>query len=298
MAGLEFEGDLSQINDIQLKYIKSVIEQKGYTNNKVIVEPVGIAGDNYIANVKRIIVEDGKGGSFRIVAKIAPTQEIMRKMGNIEFMFRNEHIMYTIVLPKLTQLEIAADIPPAERLRYAACYGSSNDLPNEVILLEDLKVSDFIMLNRLKSISPDCVKSVLRNFALLHSSSYALKYKEREVFDEYKDSLFDAWAFIDSQEEVKTYFRNVELNAYKLVDSDVRKKAVNGALIGSLREISKMSKYEHNSKHAIILQGDAWTNNIMFKFDVSIFLQIHFYTILNTLTYVTLKTHLYSLAPK
>lgn len=269
MAGLKIEGDLSQISEPQLKYIRSVIEQRGFTNNKVTIEAIGKAGDNYVANVKRIIIDDGKGETFNIVAKVAPVQEMLRAVGNTELLFRNEHIMYTKVLPKLTQLEIAAGIPSQERLRYAACYGSSPDIPNEVILLEDLGKSDFTMLDRFKSLGPDCVQSVLKSFAILHSLSYALKYKEPEVFDEFKNSLFDMWGNLANMPEAVQQFKMMEANVSNIVNNDVHKKAIKGALLGAIKDLAKIGKYDQNSKHAIIQQGDSWNNNIMFKFDVS-----------------------------
>ncbi|MBN4724570.1 hypothetical protein H4F31_24640, partial [Escherichia coli] len=95
-----------------------------------------------------------------------------------ELMFRNEHVMYTAVLPKFTELQKDAGIPENEQLRYAKCYGSLSEPPNEVILLEDLKTVDFTMLDRFQPLSNNCVKSVLKNFAKLHSVSMALRYKE------------------------------------------------------------------------------------------------------------------------
>lgn len=270
MAGLKFEGDCAQINDKQLAFIKSVIENRGFKDNKVVIEPVGKAGDNYMANVKRIKVEDGNGGSFNMVAKVAPQNEIQRKFGNTESVFRNEHVIYTKVLPKYTQLEKAYDIPSQDRFRYPICYGSTDEAPNEVIVLEDLNESNFKMLSRFEPLNNDCIRSLIRNFALLHSLGFALKYKEPKLFDEFKSELFDMWSNMDNMEEGEALFKGMEINVIGILESNYYKKAVQGAMMGSFHNFGKVSKNDMNSKYSIIQHGDAWTNNFLFKFDVSI----------------------------
>lgn len=51
-----------------------------------------------------------------MVAKIAPEDEVQRTAMNTEIMFSNEHVMYTAVLPKFTELEIAAGVPEKKKL--------------------------------------------------------------------------------------------------------------------------------------------------------------------------------------
>lgn len=269
MSALKIEGDLSQISDQQLTFIKGVIDKQGFTDSKVTIQPLGQAGDNYAANVKRIVIEDGKGKSFKIVGKVAPHQEPIRQMFNTPLVFHNEHLIYTKILPKFSQLEMLADVPLQDRFRYATCYGSLDEASNEVILLEDLNESSFIMLDRMKSLSNECVKSVLKNFASFHSLSYALKYKEPVIYEEFKNSLYDIWATMSAKEQIAKFFKKGESYAASVVDKDVHKNAINGAITAALKGFIKMSTYEKDSKYAIIQQGDAWTNNIMFKFDVS-----------------------------
>ncbi|KOB77012.1 Uncharacterized protein OBRU01_04785 [Operophtera brumata] len=267
MAGLQIEGNLDNISDKQLGYIKDVIEKRGFKDAKVVIEPVGQAGDNYVANVKRIIIEEKDGSTLKMIAKVAPNQEVLREMANTKVCFRNEHLMYTKVLPKFEQVQRASDIPKEERLRYAACYGSFEEAPHEVILLEDLKVSGFQMLDRFQPLSDECVRSVLKNFARLHSFSYALKHKEPAVFDEFRDDLFDMWGSMNERDETKMFFEQLVANALLVLESDVHKKIVKDIITLTLTTYAKILRADRESKHLIIQQGDAWTNNIMFKFE-------------------------------
>ncbi|KOB77008.1 Ecdysteroid 22-kinase [Operophtera brumata] len=290
MAGLKIEGNLDNVSEPQLGYIKAVIEKRGFKDAKVVIEPVGKAGDNYVANVKRITVEGINGGSLKMIAKVAPNLEALRLVANTQLMFRNEHIMYTKVLPKFEQLQKAADVPTEERLRFAACYGSFEEAPNEVILLEDLKESGFEMLDRFKSLSNECVRSVLKNFAILHSLSYALKQKEPQVFEDFKNSFFDMWANVATQEETKQYFDQLESSALMILENDIHKKAIKGVVSGSMNMQAKQSKINSNSKHS----ADNKPQSIMIDYQISKVsspvCDIH-YMVFNCTDYQTRKEH-------
>ncbi|PZC80135.1 hypothetical protein B5X24_HaOG215357 [Helicoverpa armigera] len=195
MEQCNYEGDISNINEIQLEFINKVILEQGLKVNKIVFQPVGKAGDNFASSVKRINIETDNGNT-KMILKIAPSIELVRQATNTETQFKNEHIMYTEVLPKFLSLQKDAGVPQEEQLRFAKCYGSFTEQPNEVIILEDLNESDYIMLDKFKSLSDGCVKSVLKSFAIYHSLSYVLQKQEPEMFDEIKSKLTSMWSLV------------------------------------------------------------------------------------------------------
>ncbi|KAJ8728879.1 hypothetical protein PYW07_006575 [Mythimna separata] len=264
MAQYNFEGDIENINERQLEFINKVIQEQDLKVTKVVFSPVGQAGDNFVANVKRINIE-GENGSMRMILKIAPGFEMARKMMNTESMFQNEHTMYTEVLPKLVQLQKDAGVPEEEQLRYAKCYGSLIEAPNEVVILEDLNELDFKMLNKFESLSDDCVKSVLKNFAILHSLSYVLKKKEPEKFELFKNNLIDVFSLTAEDPEAMAQMQVMEDNILLVFDNEAHKSVVRNKIVNMFKLAAKLSKSSDN-RYSVIQQGDAWTNNIMFKF--------------------------------
>ncbi|KAG6456730.1 hypothetical protein O3G_MSEX009914 [Manduca sexta] len=264
--GLQFEGAIDNISEPQLAFIRDVLEKRGYKDTKVTFEAVGQAGDNYVANVKRIVVRN-ENGVFQMIAKIAPQHEFLRNAVETDQVFKNELIMYKLVLPKFQQLEEQADLLKEDRLRFAECYGASMTAPHEVILLEDMNEPGFIMLDRFKPLSDECIRSVLRNLALLHSLSYALKHKELDVFNEYKNSLFDMWGNLMDKPLTKTHFDSMQNTFMKIVDGDHRKRIIKDSIIQGITLGIKFAKQDEGSKYSIIQQGDSWINNILFRFD-------------------------------
>jgi len=264
---VNFEGEFQDINEGQLQFIKNVIEEKGFKDSKVVIAPAGIAGDNYAANVKRIKVE-GENGQLSIIAKIAPTNEMVRKRVNVTTMFGNEHLIYTEFLPKLLQLQKQVGTPDEDLVKFPKCYGTNIEEPNEVILLEDLKELGFSIQDRFNSLSDESVSSVLKNLAIYHSLSYVLKSKEPDTYNYFKDNLKDMWgAMAELPEEELAYFSQLEEFIMQMVDDPEHKKLIKNRVVEIAPRAAKMSKFENGSRFAVIQHGDAWTNNIMFKFD-------------------------------
>lgn len=267
MTDFQFVGDISDLSVEQKDLIGNVLKEKGFKNVKVEVQPVGNAGDNYVANVLRISVERD-GESFKIIAKVAPKNDMKRTLGNIPLLFQNENVMYTEVLPKFTELEKAANIPEKERLRYAICYGTYLEAPNEIILLEDLEVPGFKMLDRFTSLTDDNVKIILKNFASLHSLSYVLKYKEPESFEKLVKRLANFWLILVDVPEITSWFSQIDADVQTLLNDDKYKTAVKNAVGQMIPRAAKLAKIDARSKFSVIQQGDAWTNNIMFTIEV------------------------------
>ncbi|XP_022823598.1 uncharacterized protein LOC111354388 [Spodoptera litura] len=264
MAPYNFEGDFGNLSENQIEFINKVIEEQDLKVNKVVFKPVGQAGDNFVANVMRISIE-GENGSMKMVIKVAPGDEKIRTTVKADLLFHNEHVMYTEVLPKLVALQKATGVPEEEHLRYAKCYGSLNEAPYEIILLEDLNESDFKMLNKFDSLSDECVRSILKNFAILHSVSYALKEKQPETFESFKSKLIDVWSVNFSTNEARDYFQLLESSVLANLDEEEHKSKFKSNFMEILKLPIQLAK-DRDCKYSIVQQGDAWTNNIMFKF--------------------------------
>ncbi|XP_026331767.1 uncharacterized protein LOC113239117 [Hyposmocoma kahamanoa] len=266
MVEFHFIGDVDEISDEQRKFISDIVEKRGFKNVNIKIQPVGKAGDNYAASVKRIIVEND-GESFKMIAKIAPKSEMRRAVGYVNNYFRNEQVMYTEVLPKFAELEKNADIPEEERLRYAKCYGTYMKEPNEIILLEDLEVPGFKILDRFIPLTDDTVRLILKNLAMLHSLSYVLKYQETETFEKFCESLVNFWLLMANIPEMTDYFDKLDADVQMLIDDEKYKNALKHAGKQLLPRAAELAEIDSSTKFSVIKQGDPWTNNIMFRLE-------------------------------
>ncbi|CAH0664016.1 unnamed protein product [Spodoptera exigua] len=267
MSQLKLEGDFQDISGPQLEFIKKVIEENGFKNNKVTIKNVGIVGDNYGANVKRINIE-AENGNLSMIAKIAPTTDSIRIRSNAVITFGNEHLMYTKFLPKLNEIQKKEEIPEEELFIFPKCYGSNPEAPNEVILLEDLKCKNYIMKDRSKSLPNECVTSILKNLAIYHSISYVLRHKEPDTYNFFKDNLKEVLAAMTETGNLDANnFDMVEDFMINLLEDPEHKNVLKNKLCRLPQAVVKMAKFEDNNRYSVVVHGDAWTNNIMFRFE-------------------------------
>ncbi|XP_049872525.1 uncharacterized protein LOC126371279 [Pectinophora gossypiella] len=261
MDGVTFEGFLDSVTPRQREYIESVVVKLGHNDAKVKVEPVGKPGDNYGADVRRIIVESAKG-NINMVAKIAPAYEQYRQAIDIGKIFLNESVMYTELFPKYTELEKEAGIPESERLLYAKCYGCLLEEPNEIILLEDLKVKGFTMLDKFKSLSDEAIKLILNSLAALHSLSYVLRDREPETYNTLTEKFKTIW---ETFEECESHYQQMEDGLLSVITNDYKKYLV-GKITQTTKYFAQVMQENRNLKSSVIIQGDSWTNNFMFQY--------------------------------
>ncbi|KAM3965927.1 uncharacterized protein ACR2FA_012777 [Aphomia sociella] len=265
MVQLNFEGEFNSLSTRQQEFIREILQNRGYTHNKVLIETVGVAGDNYIANVKRIIVEEKDGSTFKMIAKVAPTNEMTRAQIQPQLLFSNEVIMYSEVLPKLVELQKIANVPEEGLLRYAECYGSILDAPDEIILLEDLQISCFIILDRFKSLSNECIRLNLKNFAILHSLSMVLKKQKPDLYESFSQKLVDYYNIFDGAPDFLYFLASIESDSIEVLDKSEYKNAVRGSVSKMLELSKKILKDQSCLKYSVVIHGDAWTNNILYK---------------------------------
>ncbi|XP_053616575.1 uncharacterized protein LOC128678792 [Plodia interpunctella] len=273
MAGLIFEGETESLAPRQQEFVSGVLQKRGLKADKVTIETLGKAGDNYVANVKKITAKLENGEEFKMIAKIAPTSEMLRATMNTVIMFGNECLMYKEVLPKFRDLQRAAGLSPGDTFRFPECYGASMEPFNEIILLEDLTESNFKMLDRFTPLTNECVKLILKNFAIFHSLSFVLKKQEVDTFDSYINRLGDFFTEMLENDDTKIYFSTVETDTLALMDSDRYRNAVRGTVSKLLEISTKVYKNELTSRYSVITHGDAWTNNVMFRFEENVALE-------------------------
>ncbi|XP_063366271.1 uncharacterized protein LOC134654728 [Cydia amplana] len=269
MAQFTFEGDFEILADPQIKLVESALHKQGFTSGKIVVEPVGQKGDNYIAHVKRFIYEAEDGTSFKMIGKVAPVAVQLRLMMKTKILFNNEIVMYTLVLPKLNDIQNSVGAADDEKVRFPACYGVVTEEPYEFILLEDLKEAGFEMLDRMKPLTNESVRLVVKDLAKYHSLSYAFKNSEPEIYENYSNKLLNMWAIMSAEPESQQFFESLENQLLKMMYdvSDKYKNVVRGSLTQIAPISKKIESYEKGSKYSVIQQGDCWNNNILFRLE-------------------------------
>ncbi|CRL06030.1 CLUMA_CG019012, isoform A [Clunio marinus] len=275
MSDGDFKSDLA-INEIPLwlnkDYIQSIIGMHSYYNKmnleveNVDITKCGGKGENFMSHLYRVAVfyknhfdesnsddTDESKKPFSCIIKTSHDD----KVPNFHL---SEMETYRNILPKLRMVHPLAKVnngffPEVFKI----------DRENNALILEDLSEKGYVMADRFKGLDFNHVKLSLEKLALMHASSMIIQEREPNTFvrsttgffsRENNDgvpiiySLFDAFCEEMSKCEVYAYYFE-----------KIRKMRTN--LIENGRKAFDVDNNDIN----VMMHGDFWTNNIMFRYD-------------------------------
>ncbi|KAM3958868.1 uncharacterized protein ACR2FA_007043 [Aphomia sociella] len=263
---MESENKVSVLSDKAIELIKNVLKKQGLENKDFRAEPVGKVGDNFASQVKRIIVENTEK-SFNMILKILPysTENIINEDGpfDMKLLFKNEILMYDL-LSKYEEYQKNAGVVESDEFKFPKCYASVGE--ENIILLEDMTVSDFTMLDKFEPLSDECVRIILKKFAMFHCLSYVMKHQEPVNYNDFISKLSNP---INNKPDFISQFQStlemMENEAILLVEQDKYKNVLQGSMKQMLPMMQEMDDEANVSKYSVINQGVCWTNNVLFK---------------------------------
>lgn len=153
---------------------------------------------------------------------------------------------------------------------YPKCYRTVADEPDECVLLEDLSIRSFTMIDRhTDEVSADHVRLVMQCLGKFHAISFALKDQQPAKFAELASSVNEIFLRNDDDNALSGYFANQSKAAIDVVSGENDAQMM--AKVMKLFEKTPMEIAAHcvdsesAGSAAIITHGDMWQNNTMFR---------------------------------
>lgn len=250
--------------------LRNGLKKKDLILTECVVLPATAVGDNYASQMFRIRskLKEGEKSEikeFSFIVKTFPLGKFAEKMHLGEF-FDKESRMFTKTLPKTHELLVKA-YPGHERL-FAQCYHAQG-APNNAIVLEDLRKIDFTLGDRFGGVDLDHSLLVVRQLAKQHAASHIILQTDPEEAKFYDESLWTP--------RFEETIKNMMGNAVTYIANYVRDWK---DLPGHDRYYEKLIQLQENIMQVVfdsyvrddeevnvILHGDCWTNNMMFRYD-------------------------------
>jgi hypothetical protein len=217
------------------------------------------------------LVRDGRGQQWKMIGKFLPKSKEMREMLTAGGIFQREaeaYIDWAGSMLRLPTKNGAQLQPPLPRI-----FCGANGSRGAVIMLEDLHLSGFRMVDKLAGLNDKETHLCLDALAKLHALSYAVQATSGASPEDRFPNL-------------------VHLNADESEESLARTNGLIGCMAdllevtdGEQDSFKSFSDYSRRHNLALrmkmlsdpgciplkmILHGDCWTNNIMFRFDKSL----------------------------
>lgn len=224
-------------------------------------------GDNYASVVSSVELDfdlNGNDESITYIVKINPCHGMESFEEMTHTVFLKEAEFYIKLLPQLNGVLREHELSP---LAVPECHYGTLEKKKELIFLEDLRPRGFKMFDRRKGLDVAHASLVLKELARLHAASLLLQKKDPEYS---KDTLLHR-GWINMTEDGSAIIKMLE----GVMDTGILiMKKVGGyessvtwaeSTKSKLREI--FEKQMEPCKHQVICHGDAWNNNLLFKYD-------------------------------
>lgn len=190
--------------------------------------------------------------------------------------FLREITVYEELLPLFErfQQEKEIDIPSEGFYHAPNCYHCISDEFTEALFMQDLKLDGYQMYDRCQEMSYEHALKAVESLAKFHAVSFAIK--DQCVTDPaYKKcmEMEDIWLARRDNKMMNEYMTGLSQRALGTLDPDKDERIyerVKGVLTQSyIGNLEKVICSEVAEPYAIVCHGDFWTNNILYKSEVS-----------------------------
>ncbi|XP_069690937.1 uncharacterized protein [Periplaneta americana] len=251
------------------KVLRSADDDPSITVTSVDINPATAPGDNYMSMIYRIKVHMIKGGQMQnksLIAKTMAFGDRVQKFTKESEIFEQETKILKDVIPAMHR--VLDEVMPGKYHPFAAkhIYSHVNEI-SSVIITEDLKELGFRNLERTAGLDMEHCVVVLRSLARFHAASVALKEREPEVLEPFKN--------VKMMQNIKEEFGDFVNSTVLKIANDVEKWPEYGEKYAhKIRDLSanaivrymqgrSRNEYEFN----VLSHGDLWVSNLMFRYD-------------------------------
>lgn len=256
------------MNDAVKNLLDLVIENEDVIDGKINVLGQNQAGDGYLGTVNNVEII-GKNKRLNLIVKIAPVNEKLRGQAPIAAVYATEINFYTKLYPALREFQ-AEHGGGKPFIKLAKCYATCKKTSREGLVLQNLKADGYKIWPRQKHLSVDHVKIVLREYGKFHAMSYALKLKAdekyRELTCEMKDCFYEFVKDPGFNDLYTSLFDDIK-NIPEIKENYNMYNTLEKCCNGNLDFFKKLAT--ERDQYTVITHGDGWTNNMLFKYDVS-----------------------------
>ncbi|KAF2901788.1 hypothetical protein ILUMI_04404 [Ignelater luminosus] len=253
-------------NQIEL-LLKAVAEEECLQNYRIEKAPGAVKGDGYLGHITAICItgktDSGKEKTLHLVVKSASKSDAVRVETPLADLFDREIYMYNTVIPTFQRFEKQRNVCPFSSS--AKCMIDKS----EALILENLKEDGYSVWERRLPMEHDHVSLVMREYGRFHAISFAIKDQEPEQFRKSTEIMHDVFtAFLEQADLIKLY-QNPCKKALHSLDLIADKNAYTTFKSFIEEELHKFMNNLPNlvDKYSVVLHGDCWTNNMMFKYE-------------------------------
>lgn len=252
--------------------VDALREQRWTNINSIQVTPGSTLGDGLMAIIYRVrangLAANGEQRELSLIVKNTPKNKARREAFCVPMLFVNEQAFYEKVVPAL-EANFSSKSKP---LAVAQFFKAIADGENDALILEDLTEKGYTMADRRIGLDEAHCKVVLRELAKLHAASFVLKQKMPEKFEELRGCVKDMFWDEDRKFAFEPFTQSCFEETLRTINihfNDDKSKYVRAYKQLMTRGYDFIAGIVRgtNLGDQVITHGDCWTNNLLFKYE-------------------------------
>lgn len=253
----------AELNSEVSEILESALNDK-LENYSITLHEGNQKGEGYIGEFLILTLKHLNNKEVHLVIKQATSKSEL-----VHNSFKTEIYFYQTLLPQLLDFQ-KKFAPSLQDLTITPkCLATNLHTGVKRIVLENLKYRNFELMDRRKSFDKDHLELLMKSYAKLHALSFAMKEK---CSGDYSELIKP---FGKQTEQFKTFVvslvNSMLNNIIKFHSADF-----DDPLIDKLNEyVTNLDKIflecnKYEGEHSVVIHGDCWSNNMMFRYNVSL----------------------------
>lgn len=255
-----------QEDDVK-ELLQDVLLKENVQNAKIEFQRGSKVGDGFLG-VNNAVTVTGDNKELKFFVKAAPKEETLREALISRSVFLTEINFYREVLPVFDGVLEKHDMGKLNLT--GECYAINSDENKEMLIFDNLIEQGFRLFDKKQFLDENHVLLVLRSYAKFHGVSYVLKQESPTIFEYLSETivnegveLFKHFGFFDAVKSSVKIIR--EYNCGRIDDVALTKLDV--FVDNACQFVEQCYNFECDQN--IMIHGDCWVNNMLFKYEVS-----------------------------
>lgn len=231
----------------------------------------GFAGQTFFVSLE----DKNSDKRFHFVVKQAFSDQSIREFHPLREVFLNEIYFYTKLCPEL--LKFQENVPSSYRfIHLPECLAATSEEHYERLVLQNLIYQGFLVRDKRRALKKDEFECIFKVYGKFHALSFAYRALHPEEFSKLTEGIIDVWSMY-----MKTKIFRDGLRMTHEQSLDCLHPGVDDVIIEKYRHyvddaVDLVVKSLVEGKYTAIVHGDSWSNNMLFKYDVSLVLNSNF----------------------
>ncbi|XP_031334603.1 uncharacterized protein LOC116164550 [Photinus pyralis] len=227
-------------------------------------------GENWMGLMKSVIVnyQDDDNRKLYLIAKLAPHQDVYRKVFPIKIVYLREIYVYDYVIPEFLKLQEEKQLEQIFQ-PFARCYTISRAKGNEAIVMENLKIKGFVTGDHHTDVDYSHALLVVKELGRFHAMSYAIRDHKPKVYERFEQDCQETFFNSHMFTPVLTIFRKLGAAVLKSYDPVKDTRQIE-SLQKSLQKVPRVFRdlrcLQRYGRYSVVNHGDVQMRNLLFKY--------------------------------